>query len=724
MGLAVAVQIASEFTGRVRLSVFPYLLERLIISRHEPSVGLHALSGLIKMDPVLCFMAMRLDRSMGSKSQPTGTFGIDEMVSRIGMAGIDAITVQALASQASNKLHRRQGLSLAWLWRHCLITAMLAKELAKELNFRPVEEAYIAGLLHDIGKLALFARTPTACAPLLADPAQANPLLEAEARVVGAGHGPIGEQLIRRYTGARFAADAARYHTAPTVQIKNALPLVQIVWAANRLAVEPYPGSRACQTVATLLDLNPRKLKHLSRTTVEKARAVAEELDVPPDMPEKGSYTDENTASVSQEIITRTIQSSVYGELLAATDSNAIIRVLRQSLSIFLGIDALIMFAYEPQSNLLIGCFAAGSAYPGPVEQLRIPLSASDSLPAICHISGEQVNSFSRADQGKLTIIDHQLMEYMNKDGIVCLPIRSGIGGDRRCLLLGINGSDWPLLQEQANLLKVITAAVAEALERERRQHDQMNRQINDRSASTVTRTRKIVHEINNPLSIIKNYLNVLALKTDENPSGIDEIRIINEEIKRMAGLIKSLTSPPEKVTERLETVDVHATIADILSLFRESLSGKTNISLNQDFDACIPVIPTDRDLLKQTLMNLLKNAAEAMPDGGTITVNTRLLTAPPRHAGSSDKASHIKISICDDGPGIDEKIKEKIFTPYATSKTDHDGLGLSIAHEAVLHLKGSLLCESAPGRGTCFYIELPVSDNGSENAAVLNPAT
>ena len=203
MGLAVAVQIASEFTGRVQLCVFPYLLERLIFSRHEPSVGLPALSRLIKMDPVLCFMVIRLDRSMGSNSQPAGTFGIDEMVSRIGMAGIDAITVQALANQTLNKVRHRQELSLAWLWRHCLTTAMLADALALELNFRPVEEAYIAGLLHDIGKLALSARTPITCAPLLADPAQANPLLEAEAQVVGAGHGRIGEQLIRRYTGAR-----------------------------------------------------------------------------------------------------------------------------------------------------------------------------------------------------------------------------------------------------------------------------------------------------------------------------------------------------------------------------------------------------------------------------------------------------------------------------------------------------------------------------------------
>lgn len=565
MGLAVAVRIASEFTGRVQLSVFPYLLERLINSRCEPSVELSELSRLIKMDPALCFMSMRLDRSMGSNSQPVDTPCLEEVISRIGMAGIDAITVQVLASQAYNDVHYRQGLSLAWLWRHCFITALLAQALAQELDFRPVEEAYIAGLLHDIGKLALCARTPVACAPLLADPAQANPLLEAEAQVAGSGHGRIGGWLIRRHTHAWFAADPARYHTAPALQVKNALPLVQLVWAANHLAAEPHPTSEACQTAARLLNLDPQKLNRLSRDAVEQVLTVADELGAPPEVPEKGRYTDENPAPLRQEIKTSAILSSVYGELLTATDRGAIIRVLRQSLSVFLGIDTLIMFAHEPQGDLLVGCFAAGSADQGPANQLRIPLTATNNLLSICHLSGKPVDSFSRATRGELTIIDHQLMEYMDKDGIACLPVRSDISSDKGCLLLGIDGSDWPWLQGQANLLKAIATAVAGALERERRQHDLMNRQIADRVASTVTRTRKIVHQINNPISIIKNYLKVLALRADKNPSGIDEIRIINEEINRMAGLIKSLTPPSEKVTERLETVDVHTTIAGIL---------------------------------------------------------------------------------------------------------------------------------------------------------------
>ncbi len=714
MELAVAVRIASEYTGRLQLSVFPYMLERLIHSRHDSSVELPVLSRLIRMDPALCFMAMRLDRSMESNPQASDTPGIDDVIRRIGMDGIDAITTQALADQALSGIHHQQGLALEWLWRHCLTTAMLAQGLAIELNFRLVEQAYIAGLLHDIGKLALFARTPAACAPMLTDPVEASPLLEAEEQVAGLDHGRIGARLIQRYTGAWLAADAARYHTVAAAAVSNALPMVQVVWAANRLAVEPHSSPENYQTVARLLNLDPQQLIRLSRTAHERVLTVANELGVVPDLPEKDRSADTLTTPLSQELKTRTVLSHVYKEQLTATDRNATMRVLRQSLSAFMGIDTLIVLAHAPQRNCLIGRYSSGNVYPLQIDRLQIPLNASQCLPVICHVNGETVNSFTSADRGTLTIIDKQLMAYMQKGGIVCMPIRSTIGYETAVLLLGVDASDWPWVERQSILLKAIAAAVAGILLSERRRSDQTDKQTADRIASTASRTRKIVHEINNPLSIIKNYLKVLTLKSDETASGKDALRIIDEEINRVAGLIRSLTSSSEKIPIKRESVDVNATVTDILGLIRAGLTGKAAIRLDLDLDPLIPVIVSDRDRLKQALINLLKNAMEALPDGGTIQVSTRMQRNAPRHNSDQDMADRIKISVCDDGPGIEEGIKADLFKPNVTSKTGHDGLGLFIVHEAVKHLNGSLLCDSSPGGGTCFHIELPAGDNGS----------
>jgi signal transduction histidine kinase len=161
--------------------------------------------------------------------------------------------------------------------------------------------------------------------------------------------------------------------------------------------------------------------------------------------------------------------------------------------------------------------------------------------------------------------------------------------------------------------------------------------------------------------------------------------------------------------------------IGDLLTLLRSSFSATRTIRLKQELDKRIPSIATDRNLLKQVLWNLLKNAAEAMPEEGSITINSQLISALPEHAGDDGRTGKIRISVCDDGPGIDDAIKARLFMPNVTSKSGHDGLGLAIAHEAAMQLRGSLRCESAAGRGTCFFLDLPTGEdgNGSENTLV-----
>jgi len=81
-----------------------------------------------------------------------------------------------------------------------------------------------------------------------------------------------------------------------------------------------------------------------------------------------------------------------------------------------------------------------------------------------------------------------------------------------------------------------------------------------------------------------------------------------------------------------------------------------------------------------------------------------------PRHKDHRSELEYIKISVCDNGPGIDEGLRNSLFKPHATSKVGHDGLGLAIVKEAMTHLKGNLQCESGPGRGTCFHLEIPAA--------------
>jgi putative nucleotidyltransferase with HDIG domain len=716
---AVAVRIASEITGRVQPLVFPRLLEKLIDCRREPAAEVSAFSRFFKMDPGLCLMAMSLDRSMEAERLPSRMPAMDQVLGRIGKTGIEAITIRTLAHQSTNRVHHRQAAALAWLWRHCLTTAVLAQALARELDFPSAEEVYLAGLLHDVGKLVLAARTPAACIAMLADPGQADTLLQAEAQVAGLDHGRLGARMIQRHTLAGFAADAARYHMASASRIKHALPLVQIVWAANRLEGTAHPASRDYQTVAELLNLAPRHLNRICKNAVGQAHALIDEIGVSPDEGAENRSEPTHVTPWRHELKTGAILTNVYGELLTAADSSAVMRVLRQSLSVFLGIYASILFVGDPENGHLVGHWAAGKTTPERLDRLRIPLTAVDSLPVRCHFMERPADSFAHAGREDLTIIDRQLMEYLHTDGIIGLPIRDAASDLKGCLILGIHAHERPRIQKRFHLLQAIAAAATVSLGRERRLQSQVNRRVAESIGSAAAKTRKIVHEINNPLSIIKNYLKVLTLKVDKNASDIDEIHIIDEEINRVAGLIKSLTVPAGDAGKRLEPVDVNVLVGDLLTLLRSSFPTTRTIGLEQELDERMPAIATDRNLLKQVLWNLLKNAVEAVSETGTITVNTRLLAALPENTGNHGTTGLIRISVCDDGPGIDDTIKERLFIPNVTSKSGHDGLGLAIAHEAATQLKGSLRCESSAGRGTCFFLDLPAGENGSDNAIV-----
>jgi two-component system nitrogen regulation sensor histidine kinase GlnL len=120
-------------------------------------------------------------------------------------------------------------------------------------------------------------------------------------------------------------------------------------------------------------------------------------------------------------------------------------------------------------------------------------------------------------------------------------------------------------------------------------------------------------------------------------------------------------------------------------------------------------------DHLKQIIMNLVKNAMEAMENRGTIRLKT-VYTKDPLPADAMEDlghtSGHITIYVADDGPGIPGEIRQTIFQPQVTSKKRHQGLGLSIVKDLVSRMKGLIDVKSDQDQGTCFTIKLPVVEN------------
>jgi signal transduction histidine kinase len=151
---------------------------------------------------------------------------------------------------------------------------------------------------------------------------------------------------------------------------------------------------------------------------------------------------------------------------------------------------------------------------------------------------------------------------------------------------------------------------------------------------------------------------------------------------------------------------DVNAAIADIIQLIKAAHSAEPKIRIVFEPDKSLQHILTAKDALKQIMINLLKNSAEAMTGGGSITITTRQAVKE-----KLVNEEGIEIVVADTGPGLPESVSARLYSPFVTTKQNgHSGLGLSIVHKIVTDLGGSLSCASSPTNGTSFSIFLPNS--------------
>ena len=129
---------------------------------------------------------------------------------------------------------------------------------------------------------------------------------------------------------------------------------------------------------------------------------------------------------------------------------------------------------------------------------------------------------------------------------------------------------------------------------------------------ASVDLARRVIHEVNNPLGVIKNYIKVIGMKMADAGLDHDELRIINEEISRVGRLLQKLTSFSKSEGQTHAAIDINALLSDILTLTKDGLLSKTKIDLQADLEPNLPAVAADPDGLKQVFINLIKNAAEA----------------------------------------------------------------------------------------------------------------
>lgn len=229
--------------------------------------------------------------------------------------------------------------------------------------------------------------------------------------------------------------------------------------------------------------------------------------------------------------------------------------------------------------------------------------------------------------------------------------------------------------------------------------------QLMSRQALTRDVVRGLAHEIKNPLGGLRGAAQLLEAELD-NDELKEYTQVIIDEADRLQGLVNSILGP-NRLPEYKE-LNIHHVLERIRSLVYAETGER--IHLVRDYDPSIPELLGDMDQLIQAILNIVKNAARAVGDGGRIVLKTRVL----RQFTLGDRRYDLvaKVDIIDDGPGIPDSIKDKLFYPMVTEGTGGMGLGLSIAQSIINQHKGLIECDSEPGE-TVFTIYLPLMPVG-----------
>jgi PAS domain S-box-containing protein len=227
-----------------------------------------------------------------------------------------------------------------------------------------------------------------------------------------------------------------------------------------------------------------------------------------------------------------------------------------------------------------------------------------------------------------------------------------------------------------------------------------------EKLAATGRLAASIAHEINNPLEAIKNSLYLLSAKFHGDEEDQRFLEIANRETERVSGIIQQMLGF-YRPSLALAPVNINALIEDILSLMEKQLQ-KNRVVVHKELMPGLPLVMGHGDQLKQVFLNMVLNNQDAMPRGGTLTIET---SVADEEDATGAKARMVHVEMSDTGTGIAPEILPHIFEPFFTTKAEKGtGLGLWVSFGIIQSHNGHISVKSRPERGVTFTISLPVA--------------
>jgi signal transduction histidine kinase len=304
----------------------------------------------------------------------------------------------------------------------------------------------------------------------------------------------------------------------------------------------------------------------------------------------------------------------------------------------------------------------------------------------------------------------YQNVELARREGLVSLlSVPLIFAGQAIGTLSVYTGRPYNFSNEEIRILGALAELSAIAIEKARLYErivdvEEQLRQ-NEKLSALGLLAAEVAHEIRNPLTVMKLLYHSLDLKFADGDPRAKDARIIDTKIEHLNKIVEQILAFARTTEPTLAPVNLNELIDELGLLVRHKLSNQ-NIKLVRELQPDLPTVMGDAPQLEQAFLNLILNAAEAMPEGGALTIKSRSVRPPSTNA----RPTHVAVEIKDTGKGMSDELQRRAFTAVlSTTKVKGTGLGLAIVGRIIETHHGSIRIKSKINRGTAILVNLPV---------------
>lgn len=645
----------------LQLPSLPEVTLRALDACHQDE-SYRKISEIVSADTALVARILALANSaLYGPSTPIRS--VDQALLRLGTRRFHTLVLTAALRQLLFELGGDEWQQLRDFWRHSLTTALTARALATLTRYPEPDEAFMLGMLHNIGELIAI-KTPATDAK--------QHYLDHQSE--------IAAELVASWGLGPMAADAMRYQQALPSELRDAGHLVKLISLATRLALSDAAGIAAAGTV---FGLNEELTREINRRIGHEVSGMAASLGIPLDE----DYCGESASRQLKQTILRQAMANQAINLADLTgETEDILAETVNSLTLVTGLPAL-CFGHTGDNLVLL------SGTIGDIPELAVTAKPGGSVLTEAFISGLPVSLGERSP----TVLDRQLLSLLHTPSLLAVPVNSG-GNCPGVFALGTDNDHLPTTLELAD---IFTRQLSTVLAN-RTPAETGNEGLDQEIARD--RLRKQVHEVSNPLTIIRQYIYQLRGRL-EDADVQQELDIIRDELDRAGNLLLQMSHTDTRESDD-DGVELNAELESLARILEDSLFSADNRSLKLSLCSNPTRVTSDATRIRQVVINLVRNAAESLTEaGGTVAIQT---SSPVWQ----NHRTWVELEITDSGRGIPDEIRDTLFSPVKTTKGEgHSGLGLSIVKQLVDDMEGIIACRTGQ-EGTTFRILLPAASH------------